>query len=243
VSFENSGIKDAVLKTVPRGKNFPEPALADVLCFLAIMGAAFAFLAASGVAGGMADHLDRQVELEFLPLINVPLTQLMLAFSWLGAAGCLYTGVVAGVILIYRWERTWLLTLVIAAGAHDRLTIVLKTLFHRDRPHPVHPLILMTDYSFPSGHVLAATLLYGWLAMYAAYHIRDQRQRAAAIVGCCSLIALVGMSRMYLQVHYLSDVLAGGITGAAWLAVSMTTAHQCRSLWAFVHRPFLPMPK
>src|SRR5262249_3727447 len=129
-----------------------------------------------------------------------------------------------------RHERTWLLTFVLAAGSHDRVTILLKALVHRPRPHIEHPLMILNDYSFPSGHVLAASLIYGWLATYPVYRIRSSHERIAVVSGCVLVIVLVGVSRMYLQVHYLSDVLAGGITGAACLLVSIAFAGEFRSI-------------
>jgi undecaprenyl-diphosphatase len=208
---------------------FPEPARRELFCFFGLAGVLFTVLAANVSRGGVADILDRHVELAFLSMTHPALTPLMFAISWLGSAGCIYAGMLMAVILIYRYERAWLLTLLIAASAHDRLAIFLKAMVHRERPHPPHPMLVLNDYSFPSGHVLAATLFYGWLAIYAAYHIRSIRWRLAAIAGCCGVIALVAVSRMYLEVHYFSDVMAGAISGAAWLAVSIALVSECRT--------------
>jgi membrane-associated phospholipid phosphatase len=220
---------------------FPEPAIKEVSCLLGLAGVLFSLLAASVSHVGVADTLDRHVEVAFLALAHPALTPLMFALSWLGSGGCVYGVLLAGVILVYRYERAWLLTLLISTTAHDRLTIFFKALVHRERPHPLHPILVLTDYSFPSGHVLAATLFYGWLGIYAAYHIRSTRWRAAALAACGGVIALVAVSRMYLEVHYLSDVMAGALLGTAWIAMSITLVSQCRpkmSGWAADRRRF-----
>ena len=84
------------------------------------------------------------------------------------------------------------------------------------------PLLVLTTYSFPSGHAMAATVLYGLLAVYAVRHLRQRRSRllAASVAGV--LIVLVSFSRLYLGVHYLSDVVGGIAVGVVWLTLCLT---------------------
>jgi membrane-associated phospholipid phosphatase len=77
------------------------------------------------------------------------------------------------------------------------------------------------------GSVYAALLI---CLLHALYHIRSSRQRMVFVGGCILVIVLVGVSRMYLQVHYFSDVLAGGITSAACLFSAITFAGEFRSI-------------
>jgi undecaprenyl-diphosphatase len=83
-------------------------------------------------------------------------------------------------------------------------------------------LLTLSTYSFPSGHTAAATVFYGLLACYLLRRVQAWPARAAIAAACCLMVALVALSRMYLGVHYLSDVLAASAEGAAWLATCIT---------------------
>jgi membrane-associated phospholipid phosphatase len=95
--------------------------------------------------------------------------------------------------------------------------VLMKFAFHRARPTFDHPLLVLTSYSFPSGHVAGATLFYGFLAALLASRCAQWRHRLLLVLAASLLIALVALSRMYLGAHYLSDVLAAFAEGAAWL--------------------------
>jgi undecaprenyl-diphosphatase len=70
--------------------------------------------------------------------------------------------------------------------------------------------------------------LYGIVACYLVVHLRSQAGRAAVVAGAVAAVALVALSRMYLGVHYLSDVLAAAAEGCAWLAVCVTAVSGLR---------------
>jgi membrane-associated phospholipid phosphatase len=97
----------------------------------------------------------------------------------------------------------------------------LKNFVDRARPHFEPSLANAVGYSFPSGHVAAATLLYGCLAVIAARELPDLRGRICAPLVAAGLIACVSLSRIYLGVHFLTDVLAAQAVGLAWLGVSL----------------------
>lgn len=93
----------------------------------------------------------------------------------------------------------------------------LKLIFTRSRPTLWESLIQETSYSFPSGHALGALVLYGSLAYLLA---RSYPSRSLLIYGTATLvITLIGLSRLYLGVHYPTDVIAGYITGFLWLRI------------------------
>jgi membrane-associated phospholipid phosphatase len=91
----------------------------------------------------------------------------------------------------------------------------LKVLFHRERPLHDHGFIIEPGWSFPSGHAFGAMVFYGMLA-YVLLRFSPRYPRAI-IATAILLIGVVGISRIVLQVHYFSDVLAGYAAGAAWL--------------------------
>jgi membrane-associated phospholipid phosphatase len=108
------------------------------------------------------------------------------------------------------------------------LNWLLKGLFQRPRPHFAHPLVVETSYSFPSGHAMESFVVYGMLAYLAVLWLRSWEARMAAVCGAALVVVLIGFSRMYLGVHYFSDVVAGYAAGGVWLSALMTGAETIR---------------
>ncbi len=134
------------------------------------------------------------------------------------------------VALFFRWKKEWhwLMALVIAVPGGMLFNVILKHVFHRARPTFDDPFLILTTYSFPSGHTAGATLLYGVLAVYFVLRTHSWRRRIGIVLTAVLLVALVGLSRMYLGVHYLSDVLAAVAASSAWLALSLTAVGTLR---------------
>jgi undecaprenyl-diphosphatase len=83
--------------------------------------------------------------------------------------------------------------------------------------------------SFPSGHSTAAMAVYGFLAYVVARRVHGRRVRFEVVYWSCALIALIGFSRIYLRVHFLSDVLSGFLVGGFWLSVGVAIAEWPRA--------------
>ncbi|MEO6353435.1 MAG: phosphatase PAP2 family protein [Burkholderiaceae bacterium] len=134
--------------------------------------------------------------------------------------------ILMGLFLIRKKEWYWLLTLLASVPCGMSLNVLMKHAFQRARPIFDHPLLTLSSYSFPSGHTAAATLFYGVLAAYLVCHLKPWRWRIAAftVILAVMMVTLVGLSRMYLGVHYLSDVLAAAAEGIAWLALCLSVA-------------------
>ncbi len=96
-----------------------------------------------------------------------------------------------------------------------------KFVVQRPRPEGFR-LIAESGYSFPSGHSMVAMAFYGLLAWMAWRYERDPIVRRVGVAGFALVVALVGISRIYLGVHYASDVIAGFCLSAAWLALYTT---------------------
>lgn len=156
-------------------------------------------------------------------------TTAMFMISALGS-GRAVTVIALGLALLWVWRRAWerLLVLVLTVPGGALLNALLKHAFRRARPLFDDPLLVLTTYNFPSGHAMAATVLYGLLAVYAVRHLRQRRPRllVASVAGV--LIVLVSFSRLYLGVHYLSDVLGGMAAGVAWLTLCLTAVEAVR---------------
>jgi membrane-associated phospholipid phosphatase len=157
------------------------------------------------------------------------LTRVMLLIStWHGVAGMLAMVALLAYWLYRRGDHYWLLALLFAVPGGMLLNVLMKFSFRRPRPHFDSPLVTLSTYSFPSGHTVAATLFYGFLALYLTRHAHSWRQRAVAALLACVMVALVAASRMYLGAHYLTDILAAVAEGCAWLAVCITAVSTLR---------------
>ncbi|HSS21656.1 MAG TPA: phosphatase PAP2 family protein [Pyrinomonadaceae bacterium] len=151
------------------------------------------------------------------------LTTTMLIVTFFGSTiGVSLIAIPFGVYLIAKRRFFWLLTLVASVLGGAGLNRLLKYIFHRPRPQFDDPILKLTSYSFPSGHTMMATVLYGVIAAYFFTNIREPWLRFLVIASAGLLILLVGFSRIYLGAHYLSDVIAALAEGLAWLSLSLT---------------------
>jgi len=125
--------------------------------------------------------------------------------------------VIISLALLAIWRRWWELRVLVICllGAH-LLNELLKLLFHRARPDALR-LVEAAGYSFPSGHAMVALCFYGMIAFLIARNISSWYWRFGVTISSCMLIIGIGVSRIYLGVHYPSDVLAGYAAGATWL--------------------------
>ncbi|ODU23992.1 MAG: hypothetical protein ABS95_02555 [Verrucomicrobia bacterium SCN 57-15] len=132
--------------------------------------------------------------------------------------------------LFLTWRRWWhrLLALVLTMGGGSLLIILLKTIFHRQRPIFENPLITVTSYSFPSGHVMGSTLFYLFVAGIISVSIKQWRWRVLTFLTAFTFVLLVGLTRTYLGAHYLSDVMGAMAAGVAWLVFSVTAVESLR---------------
>jgi len=142
------------------------------------------------------------------------------AVTWLGSDGVLWTviGAAAVVLAIRRRWRLAIYLLVAGAGALV-LDPVLKSLVGRLRPVVAHPVAHGNGNSFPSGHSLGSIVCYGAILLVFLPATRG-RWRRAFVAGIVTLVALIGISRILLGVHYVSDVLGGWALGITWLGLT-----------------------
>jgi undecaprenyl-diphosphatase len=142
------------------------------------------------------------------------------AVTWLGSGGVLWTLIGAAAIVL-AIRRRWRLTaylLVTGAGALV-LDPVLKALVGRLRPVVAHPVAHGNGNSFPSGHSLSSIVCYGALFLVFLPAARGKWRRVFTAV-IVTLIAAIGISRLLLGVHYVSDVLGGWALGITWLGIT-----------------------
>jgi undecaprenyl-diphosphatase len=105
---------------------------------------------------------------------------------------------------------------VVILGGEQLLNNVLKNLFQRTRPSPVVPgLFIAQQFSFPSGHAMTAMAFYCYVGYLSFRYVRGT-WRILVVLILAILVILIGVSRIYLGVHYLSDVIAGYLAGFLW---------------------------
>jgi undecaprenyl-diphosphatase len=122
---------------------------------------------------------------------------------------------VAGFILLHRRYGA-LVLLILASSGGALLNALLKSLFARDRPTIVPQLVTAMHKSFPSGHAMSSATIYLALAVLLAGLTVRRRDRAYILGVALTMTFLSGLSRVYLGVHYPSDVLAGWAAGLVW---------------------------
>ena len=125
-------------------------------------------------------------------------------------------------LALTRHRYSALLLLVATAGGIG-LNLVLKIFFDRPRPSVIVWGTTAVSSSFPSGHAMSATIVYSTVAYLAARLYRHAWQRWITMLIAAVVIVSISVSRLYLGVHYPSDVLAGAVVGLAWAAFCMAT--------------------
>jgi membrane-associated phospholipid phosphatase len=140
-------------------------------------------------------------------------------FTRLGAPSLLAIFAVC-LMLVLLYRRRWVLAAgwVAAIAGGDALNSLLKHAFQRARPEQLQGYVTFQGWSFPSGHASAAMAAYGMLC-YLALRLLPAPWRGVGVFVAVWLITAIGVSRVILQAHYLSDVVAGFAITFAWLAV------------------------
>jgi undecaprenyl-diphosphatase len=120
----------------------------------------------------------------------------------------------------HRWQN--LAAAVVTALGANLLSRLVKVLVHRPRPPVALAEVHPDQYAFPSGHAITAVVAYGTIAYLACRALPRWRSRVAVWTGAAAIMALVGMSRVYLGAHWPSDVVGGWALGALWLGLAYT---------------------
>jgi undecaprenyl-diphosphatase len=170
-------------------------------------------------AGNQLTDFDQTVSGWIVAWRTPWLTGLMLAITQLGSTGAIIGVLVAGTIAGLFWWRRFevIIYLVSTAGAYW-LSETLKQICHRDRPS-MPWLERASGYSFPSGHSLVSLVLYWVLAYLMLRNLQNRIGRNILAVGLLMLPFLIGISRIYLGVHYPSDVLGGWAFAMGWVGI------------------------
>jgi len=179
----------------------------------------FGWLADEALEGD-AQHFDEVTRAAVHQFATPMLTAIMRGFSFVGSTIALSLGTIFVVVqfAMRKWGREARLFAITMIGA-GLLNITLKLAFKRPRPVPFFNLSPPETYSFPSGHSLTSAVFFGALAAILAARIKSRRVQVAMWIVATAMFLLIGLSRIYLGVHYTTDVIAGFAAALIWILV------------------------
>lgn len=151
-------------------------------------------------------------------------SKILEAISFLGSAAFLVVLGVAVAMVLAR-SRQWVLLAIwaVALGGAGLLDELLKVAVRRPRPAYASAFLTSRSFSFPSGHAMAALVAYGMIAyLLVRFWARQRSTQIVLFLSAFVLALAIGVSRLYLGVHYFSDVIGGYAAGAVWLATCIT---------------------
>lgn len=179
------------------------------------------------VLDGETVHFDEVTRVAVHRIASPMMTSVMRGVSYAGSSEFL---TVASIAMFWwfmsrKWKReAWLLGITMLGAAI--LNTTLKLTFRRPRPVPFFDLATPESFSFPSGHSLASFCFFGALATILTARIRNPRINLVTWIFAGVIVGWIGLSRIYLGVHYTTDVLAGFAAALIWIAVIRFTEMQ-----------------
>ncbi|WP_440111749.1 phosphatase PAP2 family protein [Paenibacillus sp. QZ-Y1] len=194
-------------------KNISFPSLVSVLCLIAFVSIALS------ISDNQIHRFDDTLIGWIQGMESPGMTRFMQLFTWMGSGKLVVVITIIAMLVLYvslRHKRELLFLACVLVGS-TLLNALLKLVFQRARP-TINRIIEVSGYSFPSGHSMAAFSLYGGLAFLIWKHIPTVTGRVLMIIASAVFSLTIGISRIYLGVHYPSDIVGGYFLSGCWLA-------------------------
>ncbi|MFD1205106.1 MULTISPECIES: phosphatase PAP2 family protein [Sporosarcina] len=194
--------------------------LSFALLLCIVFAGIFAYIA-TGIQNETIHRFDHTI-IDIVQGWETPaLTPIMKAFTWIGSTTVVICLIVIGFALLF-WvfrkhsQAYFFFFVLIGTGA---LNQILKFIFRRERPD-FHRLVDISGYSFPSGHTMMAFSLYAISAFIAIRNLKSIVSKIVVSLLAIIMFASIAISRIYLGVHYPSDVVGGMAASAFWLIIA-----------------------
>ncbi len=215
----------------------------SLISIIRLTGLAVAALAMWGFATIAQEVLEKETYafdtsiLLALKKLHTPLLdRVMLGFTFLGEPKFLLVICVSlSIMLLVRHHRSEATTIAIAGAGAIGLNILLKQLFSRPRPQLWERTVKVDFYSFPSGHAMVSMVMYGLLGYFLASRFPKQRWWIYSFT--ILLVAVIGLSRLYLGVHWPTDIIAGYTAGLVWLLACILSLEVWKQFRSSVRNP------
>ncbi|MGD0993659.1 MAG: phosphatase PAP2 family protein [Gemmatimonadales bacterium] len=192
---------------------------------IAAIGAGYLFVELAEqvrLSTSLVSRADQLIHAWFGHERRAAMTTLLSAATGIGGTvGLMVIVAVVAATLLVRRERASAIFIVVTAGAGALLNLGLKAFFARMRPDLASALVVMRSYSFPSGHAMSSFITFGALGYLALRRRWPWAAKSASLAIALTIVVLVGLSRVYLGVHWASDIAGGWSAGAVWLAAAV----------------------
>lgn len=169
---------------------------------------------------GLLGDYDLKIAQWFYRHRSRGLAQVLFVITFLGStkAVAVITAIISGLLIKYR-KHVHIISLWVAMIGAAGMVWFTKHWILRSRPETA--FYAETGFSFPSGHAMGAEVLYGWIIFYTFVGSNSWSRKMNVLFACSMMMLLMSFTRLYLGVHYLSDVITGFIVGLLWLGVGI----------------------
>ena len=175
-----------------------------------------------GVLNSTFDAIEDSIYTSLIGNMSPMLTSIMLTVTGIGNTVTVVSICVL-LMLIPKTRRTVALPVIFSVILSAPINLLLKFLFARERPN-IFPLIVETGFSFPSGHAMNNAALYSALILALVHYAGNVRKMLVPVLFCGGLAITIGISRVYLGVHYAGDILCGWLLG---VDIAIIMHHTC----------------